>query len=126
VSLRLLGRDVSAAPRPDLQCFADVDERPPDRLVSILENGKPRAVAGCSIGYATTDEPCPDPSQLDQLKPVAHWTTNPKMQVEFTPVPSPNQLWKYDPDLGQWLYDQPWMDECLTAAVFPPSELSRP
>jgi uncharacterized protein YecT (DUF1311 family) len=96
------------------------------RLVSVVRNGKPTAVAGCSIGYATTDEPCPEPFQLDSLKPVAHWTTDPDVQAEVERVPDPKELWKYDPDLGQWLYNQPWMDECLSAPVFPPPESSRP
>jgi hypothetical protein len=95
------------------------------RLVSVVKNGKPRTVAGCSIGYAMTKEPCPDSLPIGE--PVAHWATSPDPHLGYAPPPVPGKLWKYDPDIAAWQYNaQPWMDECLFAPVFPPPEQSRP
>jgi hypothetical protein len=122
---------------------------PSGRSVKVVENGKPRTVATCSIGgeapptmtgnaatnptgggSATitfeTAPPCPDPDQADALKPIAHWRTNPnplgdKLELRFR-----QERWKYDPDLTPAQYEQPWMNECLSTPVFPPPEQSRP
>jgi uncharacterized protein YecT (DUF1311 family) len=78
-------------------------------LVGVVEKGKLKAVATCSIGYAGTNAPCPD-----------HWATD-----LGTPLESMPELWKYDPDFVHPANGLSWMEECLSARVFPPPELSR-
>jgi hypothetical protein len=97
-----------------------------ERLVSVVRNGKPEPIASCSIGYAATDEPCPDPFQIADLKPVAHWNSAPNLDSSFSAIPGTEDLWKYDPDLEPAQYDQPWMNDCLFAPAFPPPALHRP
>jgi uncharacterized protein YecT (DUF1311 family) len=94
------------------------------RLVSVVENGMPRAVASCSIGYASTDELCAEPYLSGESKSTAHWNTNP-LVMDVSPIPGTEDLWRYDPDLVPEQYDQSWMNDCLFAPVFPPPELSR-
>jgi hypothetical protein len=118
------------------------------RSVKVVENGRPRTVARCSIGgealptvtggnAATNptdgdratitiirEPPCPDPDQADALKPIAHWNTSPNPIVDK--LRFREDRWKYDPDLTPAQYEQPWMNECLSAPVFPPPEQSRP
>jgi uncharacterized protein YecT (DUF1311 family) len=94
------------------------------RLVSILKDGGVKPVANCSIGYASTDERCPDPDAA-AFKAVAHWNTNP-LSAEHLPTPHADRLWKYDPDAGPKAAGDPWMHDCLFAPTYPPPELSRP
>lgn len=96
------------------------------RLVTVLKNGAPQAVASCSIGYAATSEQCPYPDDDAETKALSHWNTNPNPQPTDTlPVPYTGGLWKYDPEIALDVADK-WMDECLFATVFPPPEVSRP
>ncbi len=95
------------------------------RLVSIVKDGEPKPVANCSIGYAGTDEQCPEPDDDAETKAIAHWNTNPLSSRDL-PVPHAGRLSKYDPDAGPKAAGDPWMDDCLFAPAYPPPELSRP
>jgi uncharacterized protein YecT (DUF1311 family) len=102
------------------------EQKPFDiRGVSRWANGRAVAVARCWMGDDRTIEPCPDPAQTDALKPTAHWKLLPPPLLGLLPD-RPGVLWKYDPDLEPGQYEQPWMDACLSAPVFPPPEQSRP
>ena len=95
------------------------------RLLSVVTNGEPKAVASCSYGYAETTELCPHSDDDPEIKAIAHWNTNPKPENSY-PVSRVGALWKYDPDFD--LYDddtQPWMHDCLFAVSYPPREVSR-
>jgi uncharacterized protein YecT (DUF1311 family) len=89
-------------------------------LVSVVTNGKPRAIAGCAVGRAMTEALCPPPYSA----PGAHWTTHPNVQEGFQRVPEARNLWKYDPDVELSQADQSWMNECLFTAVYPPLEVT--
>jgi uncharacterized protein YecT (DUF1311 family) len=92
------------------------------RLVSVVQNGEPRPVATCAIGYSPTRERCPDPDNDAEAKAAAHWNTNPQ-PFDALPEPTTEGLWKYDPDIA--LNAQPWMDQCTSSAIYPPPEQSR-
>lgn len=96
-----------------------------NRLVSIMKDGDSKPVANCSIGYASTNEQCPEPDDDAETKAVAHWNTNP-LSAGDLPIPHAGRLWKYDPDAPPKLADQPWIHDCLFASTYPPPELSRP
>jgi uncharacterized protein YecT (DUF1311 family) len=95
------------------------------RLVSIMKDGEPKPVANCSIGYASTDEQCPEPNDDAETKAFAHWNTNP-LSSRYLPTPHAGRLSKYDPDAGPKIAGDPWMRDCLFAPAFPPPEVSRP
>jgi uncharacterized protein YecT (DUF1311 family) len=94
------------------------------RLVRIMKGGRIEMVAGCSIGYATTDAPCP--GSYPPGEPLGHWKMHPNVMVYEGPPPNDGGPWTYDPDLEPEQYEQPWMTECLSAPVFPPEELRQP
>ena len=99
------------------------------RVLSVVENDKARPAASCWTGYAATDAPCPDRNQSAEDKARARWKMNPNEAPDLMTVRLPGNtgaLWKYDPDLMPSQYEQPWMNECLFAPVFPPPEQSRP
>jgi uncharacterized protein YecT (DUF1311 family) len=89
------------------------------RFVSVLKNGKPEPVASCAADYADTSERCPEPDDDDEAKALAHWNMNPKPSGDYLPAPRAG-LWKYDPDIEADLTGQPWMNECLSASIYPP------
>jgi uncharacterized protein YecT (DUF1311 family) len=95
------------------------------RLVSTVKDGEPKPVANCSIGYAETDEQCPEPDDDAETKARAHWNTNP-LSSRYLPTPHAGRLSKYDPDAGPKAAGDPWMHDCLFAPTYPPQELSRP
>jgi hypothetical protein len=92
-------------------------------LVSVLKNGTPDVVAACSTGYASTDAQCPDPDDDAETKAISHWNTKPEASDY---LPKPDDLWKYDPDVEPDFIAQAWMNDCVSAATYPPPEMSRP
>jgi uncharacterized protein YecT (DUF1311 family) len=93
------------------------------RLVSVLRNGEPKPVASCATGYASTDEPCPEPDDAAETRAVAHWNTKP---ADDLPIQPAGRLWKYDPDIEPDQIARQWMQDCLFAPTYPPPEVSRP
>ena len=91
------------------------------RLVSIVKDGKPQPMASCSIGYASTNEQCPEPDDDAETKAFANWNTDPKPSNGL-PAPHAGGLWKYDPDIEPSMTDQRWMRECLFASAYPPPQ----
>jgi uncharacterized protein YecT (DUF1311 family) len=92
------------------------------RLVSVVKDGDPKAVASCTLGFFTSNS-CP--LEKDDGK---HWEPGVDAIAgsmgDLLPDVS-QDLWKYDPDA--WIpSEDSWMDECLFAPVFPPPESSRP
>lgn len=95
------------------------------RLMSLIENGKVRAVASCSFGYADTVARCPGTGVNAQEEADAHWdmmATAANVLAERGDIapPQPEKLWKYDPDIELSEDDPQWMRDCLSAPVFPP------
>jgi uncharacterized protein len=98
-------------------------------LTTVANENRPRPLASCWIGYAATDALCPDRNQSAEDKARARWKRDPGEATDLVMVRLPGNtgaLWKYDPDLTPAQYEQPWMDDCLFAPVFPPPEQSRP
>jgi uncharacterized protein YecT (DUF1311 family) len=93
------------------------------RLVSVVNNGDPKAVASCYTGYAGLI--CPDPENIEEIGAAAHWNTNPRPSTTDLRPPRANSLWKYDPE-GPAGADEPWMQDCLFAPTYPPPDVSRP
>lgn len=94
------------------------------RLVSVVGSSTPTPVASCSIGYAATTERCPDAADDAAATADARWNTKPGSR-DGSSAPGTGGLWKYDPDIQGDIADQPWMHECLSAAVYPPSRVGR-
>jgi uncharacterized protein YecT (DUF1311 family) len=93
------------------------------RLVRLMRGRNLEVSATCSIGYASTTEPCPS---RDSPSPDAHWN--------ITPGPLPDwllggmkELWKFDPDVPEFedVSNKEWMNECLFSPVYPSPNESR-
>jgi uncharacterized protein YecT (DUF1311 family) len=93
------------------------------RLVSVVANGEPKPVASCYTGYEGLI--CPDPENMATAGAAAHWNTNPQISFGDLAPPRAGSLWKYDPD-GPAGSETSWMQDCLFAPSYPPSDLSRP
>lgn len=85
-------------------------------VANATENGV-KMIATCAIGYAATNEQCPEPG-LDKsrwnMKPVATKNT-----PDFTG--SSANLMKYDPDVTS-ITSEPWLRECLVNPNYPAAE----
>lgn len=95
------------------------------RAVSVLKDGKPKLVATCSTGEATTSDQCPLPDADVWKKLDGHWNTAPTSHDNLLALDA-GDLWKYDPDISVNATDQRWMQDCLFTPAYPPSEVSRP
>jgi hypothetical protein len=94
-----------------------------ERLVSVVSNSEPKAVASCYTGYAGVT--CPDRENVDEVGATAHWSTNPQPSASDLHPPRAGSLWKFDPE-GPADVDGSWLRDCLFAPSYPPSDASRP
>ncbi|GLH77398.1 hypothetical protein SSBR45G_23060 [Bradyrhizobium sp. SSBR45G] len=94
------------------------------RRLDVVKDGRASPKASCAIGYSANDDKCPEPDDDAEAKRMAHWAVVPS-GAAGTAAPAPDKRWKYDPDADDRLADQPWMEDCLFAPVFPPPSQSR-
>jgi uncharacterized protein YecT (DUF1311 family) len=95
------------------------------RGLDVVKDGRAIPKASCVIGDFAGDDKCPEPDDDAEAKATAHWTMVPSGSAGSA-APAQDQRWKYEPDADPRLADQPWMQDCLFAPVFPPLSQSRP
>lgn len=88
------------------------------RFMSIFQDGTFHPIASCSFGYAASHAECPGTGDYTPTGSSAHWHMTPT-ERDVSP-PQLEKLWKYDPDIDLGEDNALWMDDCLSANVFPP------
>ncbi|WP_257168497.1 lysozyme inhibitor LprI family protein [Bradyrhizobium sp. SRS-191] len=94
------------------------------RSLDVVKDGRASPKASCAIRDFVGDDKCPEPDDDVDVKAIAHWTTA-SPGAAAAPAPAREQRWTYDPDVDARLEDQPWMEDCLFAPVFPPPAQTR-
>ncbi|MDK4743660.1 hypothetical protein PH547_32950 [Rhizobium sp. CNPSo 3464] len=97
------------------------------RTVSEVVDGKTKLIAGCSTGYASTNESCPDEADQGSDTHSTGWSfrLRPK-ESTFDPDGQEGPSLKLDPDFPFDDTAQGWMVQCLTHPNFPPRSLESP
>ncbi|CCD84132.1 conserved protein of unknown function [Bradyrhizobium sp. ORS 285] len=95
------------------------------RSLDVVKDGLASPKASCAIRDFAGDDKCPEPDDDADTKDIAHWTIA-SPGAASVPAPTPERRWKYDPDADARLDNQPWMQDCLFAPVFPPPGQTRP